>query len=976
MKKFGQVIVDLRKQKGLTQKQLGDALNVSYQAVSKWEHDLSYPDVETIQKLAEVFDISVADFFDLIDNKGSIEGVQKSNINESKPKISFNQKLIFAMSGLAVVILSLILIVCLVSVNLTSGQIYNRVDPAVFCITTQNSGFQKSGSGFFIDSHGTAVTNYHVIENCSRGKVQLNDGKIYDIIKVVGCDENRDIAIIKVDIDNNKYVTLANSDKVSVGDVVYAIGYPESFTLGSSESTLTAGIISKASYSIEGLSYIQTTADITRGNSGGVLINERGQIIGITTGAISIGSVNYMNLAIPINALKNVEREYDMTLEEYANYHFVFKCYDDGRIYKRIEIKRGDKINPPAITKTGYTFEGWFEEETFDNIFDFTQPIVNKECCYAKWSPNTYLIRFDANGGNGTMTDISATYDQNVTLSLNNFEKIHYVFKGWEQDNAGSVFTDGQTVKNLTSTDKAIVVLKAIWEECGYKISFDGNDAMGTMPTLTLKYSETANLPQNDFVKDGYIFSHWEYDGQQYQDCQEVSQLCETDEILTFVAQWNPITYTIQFDSNNGTQQTTSQLLTYDQPSQLNECIFENTKEDKVFGYWECFENGVYIGKFNNGEQVVNLTTHNNAVLTFKAIWRNFYYIIDFDLDGGNGETKLVEAEYGEYLTLKYYISSPTKTGYEFNGWSYGGDVYSHNSSIKLEYEKDAKPIKLTFKARWFANSYKVIYYLNEESFKDNKDPEYTQNFVYDTPQKLIKNPFENPGAEFDYWKQIKKASYQGGWTITYGEKKFTDEEEVLNLTTSEGTTLVAFWKGVKFKIAYHNFDGNDGVRTIDREYSLSSGANSLTNSTIWGCDNVYGKVFKGWIFNDKLYKPNERIYFIADLNVKSGETYHLYAQWEDAPTCEIQFYANGGDGEMETVTVFTNEDYYLPKCTFTREGYRFRCWSIDREWQDSTEFQDFNQYKEGEEISCYNYIKPNVTIVVWANWGKIEEAV
>ena len=73
MKKYGHIIAKLRKSQGLTQEQLGAKLNVSYQAVSKWEHDLSEPDLETIKKLSNIFNISIADFFDMIDNPELID---------------------------------------------------------------------------------------------------------------------------------------------------------------------------------------------------------------------------------------------------------------------------------------------------------------------------------------------------------------------------------------------------------------------------------------------------------------------------------------------------------------------------------------------------------------------------------------------------------------------------------------------------------------------------------------------------------------------------------------------------------------------------------------------------------------------------------------------------------------------------------------------------------------------------------------
>ena len=102
----------------------------------------------------------------------------------------------------------------------------------------------------FLKSCGTIVTNYHVIQDGTDGKVTLANGEEYDIINVVGANEDNDIAIIQIDKKGTSAVSLGNSNHIAVGDVVYAIGYPNSFELGKQDSTLTEGIISKTSYNI------------------------------------------------------------------------------------------------------------------------------------------------------------------------------------------------------------------------------------------------------------------------------------------------------------------------------------------------------------------------------------------------------------------------------------------------------------------------------------------------------------------------------------------------------------------------------------------------------------------------------------------------------------------------------------------------------------------------------------------------------
>ena len=211
LKKFGDTISRLRKEKGLTQSQLGKLLNVSYQAVSKWENDLAEPSLQSIEEMSKIFDVPVSYFFNESDDE--IETSQKktdidikTNVKQNKLWLKLKPFLSIIISG--VVALTLGLIALCVPVKYSSTQIYKNLDPAVFCIVAEFPQGEKSGSGFFINNSGLAVTNYHVIENCTSGKVYLNNGLDYDILKVVGCDEKRDIAILQIDIKNNKSVKI------------------------------------------------------------------------------------------------------------------------------------------------------------------------------------------------------------------------------------------------------------------------------------------------------------------------------------------------------------------------------------------------------------------------------------------------------------------------------------------------------------------------------------------------------------------------------------------------------------------------------------------------------------------------------------------------------------------------------------------------------------------------------------------------
>jgi serine protease Do len=154
-----------------------------------------------------------------------------------------------------------------------------------------------AGTGFLIDDKGMILTNHHVIDGADRIIVRLTDGRMLRAQRV-GSDPDTDIALIKVDSTNPMpYATLGNSDMLRVGEWVCAIGNPLAY-----EHTVTVGVVSFVGRKLFDMSldnYIQTDAAINFGNSGGPLINARGEVIGINA-AISSRASN-IGFAVPIN---------------------------------------------------------------------------------------------------------------------------------------------------------------------------------------------------------------------------------------------------------------------------------------------------------------------------------------------------------------------------------------------------------------------------------------------------------------------------------------------------------------------------------------------------------------------------------------------------------------------------------------------------------------------------------------------------
>jgi Do/DeqQ family serine protease len=164
-----------------------------------------------------------------------------------------------------------------------------------------------TGSGVIVSPDGYIITNNHVIEDNNQIEITTNDNKTYEA-KVIGTDPDTDIAVLKINADKKlPYVFFGNSDATRIGEWVLAVGNP--FNLN---STVTAGIISAKSRDLnkkDGVneSYIQTDSAVNRGNSGGALVNTRGELIGINTAITSVsgGFVGY-SFAVPSNVARKV----------------------------------------------------------------------------------------------------------------------------------------------------------------------------------------------------------------------------------------------------------------------------------------------------------------------------------------------------------------------------------------------------------------------------------------------------------------------------------------------------------------------------------------------------------------------------------------------------------------------------------------------------------------------------------------------
>jgi len=215
---------------------------------------------------------------------------------------------------------------------LTSEEVFAKASDAVFLLETKvlTESDLGTGSGFFITSDGIAVTNKHVIDFMSSASIKTTDGSTYPVEGVLAIGTDADIAIIKVKGSGFPYLEVGDPSLLRAAQRIYCVGSPYGL-----DNSISDGLVSNPRRLFEGQTYIQISAPIAPGSSGGALLNEYGQVVGITAAGYDQGSVN---LAVPITDLAGVFRFSEMRSVMYLQAHSHFDTLPITDItYSRID---------------------------------------------------------------------------------------------------------------------------------------------------------------------------------------------------------------------------------------------------------------------------------------------------------------------------------------------------------------------------------------------------------------------------------------------------------------------------------------------------------------------------------------------------------------------------------------------------------------------------------------------------------------
>ncbi len=582
-----------------------------------------------------------------------------------------------------------------------------------------------------------------------------------------------------------------------------------------------------------------------------------------------------------------------------------------------------------SFTRTGYRFAGWATSASGSIAYSDGESVKNLTATngatvtlYAKWSANTYTVKYNSNNGSGSMASVGHTYDVEKALSANIFTRTGYTFAGWSESTSGTAtYTDKQSIKNLTATHGATVNLYAVWTAHTYTVAYNANGGTGTTASGSHTYDVEKALTSNTFTRTGYTFAGWATSATGsvvYSDGASVKNLTEANgATLTLYAKWSAHTYTVQYYANTGAGTMVSSAHTYDIAKTLSANSF--TKTGYTFSGWATGSTGPVV--YSDKQSVKNLTATDNGTIKLYAKWTAHTYTVQYNANGGTGTMTSVLHTYDTAKALT--TNNFTRTGYTFEGWATsatGSAAYSDGASVKNLTANDGATV--TLYAKWTAHTCTVKFYANGGT-GTMADSVYT----YDVEKALTANAFPRTGYTFSGW-----AASSGGSTI------YSDKQNVKNLTATDGAIikLYAVWTAHTYTVKYNSNGGTgtmaSGTHTYDVAKALTDNAFSRT-----------GYTYEGWATSSGGSVAYSNKQSVNNLTAIDGVIFNLYAVWT-ANTYSVSFDADGGAVFPDSQIKRFDSAYgkasdgstaaTLP--TPTRTGYTFSGWYASSDYAGS----------------------------------------
>lgn len=527
---------------------------------------------------------------------------------------------------------------------------------------------------------------------------------------------------------------------------------------------------------------------------------------------------------------------------------------------------QGTVEKPTEPSRTGYTFDGWFKEDTCSNAWNFNTGIVEESMTlYAKWTRNHYTASFDVNGGDHVMPESITVMYEAALGDLPEPSRAGYTFHGWYTEMDGT----GERITKDTIMPAKDVTYYAHWAANQYRASFDGNGGSDGSAIERAYQTELGTLPNSTRV--GHTFDGW------YTKVNGGEKIDETTLMpldgMTYYAHWTISQFTVSFDANGG--EDIRDTITREYDSVLGE-LPEPTRTGYEFLGWFTSPTG--------GTKVIETSKMPAEDQTYYAQWNIQAYRIVYDLnDEGSMEAvndSLNKASYtieDETITL----TAPSWSEHVFIGWTYG-DVTVPELLVVIP---KGSVGDMAYKANWVERDYLVTFDSQGGSDVAVQDAQY-EGYITE-PANPIKQ-----GYTFKGW--FKEATCQTEW-------HFKTDKVTSNIS------LFAKWELNQYQVTFQTNGGNDIPHAV---VNYGSEIIKPMNPT----KDLHS--FIGWFADPALTKP-----WNFDTDTVSGHM-TLYAKWKAGSFYEVEGEITGTN---QTPTAYLIRDGVLYDAAVTGKAAPYR---------------------------------------------------
>ena len=507
-----------------------------------------------------------------------------------------------------------------------------------------------------------------------------------------------------------------------------------------------------------------------------------------------------------------------------------------------IYMDTSTKLTSNAFTRTGYTFGGWAKSASGAKAYSNAESVKNLTTTnaatvnlYAVWTANTYSVKYNANGGSGTMANSSHIYGTAKALTANAFTRTGYTFSGWntKADGSGTAYANKASVKNLTATNNGTFNLYAQWTAHTYSVKYNGNGSTsGTMANSTHTYGIEKTLTANAFKRTGYTFSGWntkaDGSGTAYANKASVKNLTATDGgTFNLYAQWTANTYTVQYNGNGSTSGTMANSThTYGIAKALTANAF--VREGYTFSGWATSSTGAKV--YNDRQSVTNLAT--SGTVNLYAVWTPNVYYVNYQANGGEGTMANSTHTYGVAKTLN--ANAYTKTGFNFLGWAETATATTPRYSDQQSVVNLATSGTYVLYAVW-GQGYTVAYNGNGATSGTMPSEVFTReqskNLAPNAYAQEFTVSFSDDGGTFAPVQQSYSSTF-GGWALSAdGNPIYQDGESVVDIDNGNGSVILyAVWE--KDNTAFPDVSG-----LADEDWTFDGWVNS--RGEVYGGDET-----------------------------------------------------------------------------------------------------------------------------------------